>query len=172
MKTTKHNIVTKTQQHTTTVNSKNGKVDYFKALTEMTEFVMPEHERALLFKFRNVFLQVVRKHYFNQMSTGKLPRGSNAALALLNSIDVGLETCHTPGLQDWDAVKHINNTYKSIIMSDTLMSIAQYLYLESFLLYLRDLLTSDLIHMCLSFIEAHEYAQKKVPYYLQSSSVV
>jgi hypothetical protein len=32
-------------------------------------------------------------------------RGSLAAIVLLNSIDVGLETVHTDGLQDWDAVK-------------------------------------------------------------------
>ena len=32
-------------------------------------------------------------------------RGSLAAIVLLDSIDVGLETAHTDGLQDWDSVK-------------------------------------------------------------------
>ena len=31
--------------------------------------------------------------------------GSLAAIVLLDSIDVGLETAHTDGLQDWDSVK-------------------------------------------------------------------
>ena len=33
------------------------------------------------------------------------PRGGIAALVLLNSIDIGMETAHTDGLQDWDAIK-------------------------------------------------------------------
>jgi hypothetical protein len=172
------NLASITRQNTN--NSLNSMIQLERSYTDTTIIGLNSHtwdnipkdeiyeviDRSLLFKCRNVFLQVVRKYYFNQISTGKLPRGSNAALALLNSIDVGLETCHTPGLQDWDAVKHTNSTYQSIIMSDTLSSIMSYLYLESYLVYLRDSHTVDLIHMCLSFIEAHEYAQKKVPYYL------
>jgi len=48
---------------------------------------------------------VLRKCYHRHIEEGRLPRGSRAALALLNSIDVGLEQSNTDGLQDWDAVQ-------------------------------------------------------------------
>jgi hypothetical protein len=58
----------------------------------------------LIKKFRIIFLRVVRLNYMKQVQSGRLPRGSYAAQVLFNSIDVGMATVHTDGLQDWDAV--------------------------------------------------------------------
>eukprot|EP01035_Chromulina_nebulosa_P019309 gene19309-25170_t len=72
----------------------------------------------LIIKFRNVFLNVIRISYWNQISSGRLPRGSNAAMILLNSIDVGLETSHTPGAADEDEEKDVQDyIYKSMAMA-------------------------------------------------------
>ena len=62
-------------------------------------------DQFLITKFRILFLGVLRLNYMKQIKCGRLPRRSRAALILLNSIDVGMATVHTDGLQDWDAVK-------------------------------------------------------------------
>ena len=62
-------------------------------------------DHFLITKFRTLFLGVLRFNYMKQIKCGRLPRESRAALILLNSIDVGMATVHTAGLQDWDAVK-------------------------------------------------------------------
>jgi hypothetical protein len=45
-------------------------------------------DEKLLDAYRAAFLQVVNLSYLRQISEGKLPRGSRAAIALLNSVDV------------------------------------------------------------------------------------
>ena len=62
-------------------------------------------DQFLITKFRILFLGVLRLNYMKQIKCGRLPRRSRAALILLNSIDVGMATVHTDGLQDWDSVK-------------------------------------------------------------------
>ena len=59
----------------------------------------------LIVKIRNVYLQYIRTSYQQQINSGRLPRGSNALLVLLGSIEIGLETVHIPGHQDWEAVE-------------------------------------------------------------------
>ncbi len=63
-----------------------------------------ETKSALMDEIRRAFLNVVRLNYWRQINSGRLPRKSSAALVLLNSIDVALETTNTPGLQDWDHI--------------------------------------------------------------------
>ena len=72
---------------------------------------LPLHYPSLLLNFHHFFhlyrtifrtcILFPRLHFSSISSVS----GSVAAIVLLNSIDVGLETVHTDGLQDWDAVK-------------------------------------------------------------------
>lgn len=58
----------------------------------------------LMCRVRATFLEVVRHIYWEHIREGKIPRDSNAATALLYSVDVGMDTVNTPGLQDWERV--------------------------------------------------------------------
>lgn len=114
-------------------------------------------DEQLVLQFRTVFLQVVRLSYLQQISSGMLPRGSTAALTLLSSVDYGLETAHTPGLQDFDFLKaSLSRSYTNLLLER-----AQSIFHDVVSARL-----ADEIHALLSFIEAHEFAQVKIPYYL------
>lgn len=77
-------------------------------------FARPTMLAELLAHIRRAFLEVVRVSYWRQINSGKLPRKSSAALILLNSIDVALETTDTPGLQDWEVIeKEYRQYFKS-----------------------------------------------------------
>ena len=128
----------------------------------------------LITKFRIVFLEVLRKCYHRHVQQGRLPRGSQAALALLNSIDIGMETVHTDGLQDWDAVQ---NSLKGIDRWTTWNAhlrtfCGRYCHCQegSFVLTLllenQSVRDADKIYILTSFIDAHSYAQQHIPYYL------
>ena len=77
-------------------------------------------------------------------------------MLLLYSIDIGLDTVNTPGLQDWDQL----NRYTNINQRNPRWSAFT----------VRDLFGGDRIEtavfVLLSFIEAHEEAQRKIPFYL------
>jgi len=123
-------------------------------------------DEDLIIKIRNVYLNYVRTNYLMQISSGRLPRGSGASLVLLNSIEVGLETVHVPGHQDWDAVfAHLNAV---TIYDNTYLN-----KLASFSTFLSSLLNSlkvshdyEKIRICTSFILAHTNAMNKIPTYL------
>ena len=127
----------------------------------------------LITKFRIVFLEVLRKCFHRHIHQGRLPRGSQAALVLLNSIDIGLQTVHTDGLQDWDAVQQSIN---SIDRTSELLARAvcwlqkwgcgEGTFLCTVLLENQSILDSNKIYILTSFIYAHTYAQQHIPYYL------
>lgn len=77
-------------------------------------------------------------------------------MLLLYSIDIGLDTVNTPGLQDWDQLSR----YTNINQRNPRFSAFT----------IRDLFGGDRIEtavfVLLSFIEAHEEAQRKIPFYL------
>mmetsp|Transcript_6728 Transcript_6728/g.14764 ORF Transcript_6728/g.14764 Transcript_6728/m.14764 type:complete len:857 (+) Transcript_6728:153-2723(+) len=79
-------------------------------------FQRPLVLNELLTHIRRAFLEVVRVSYWRQINSGKLPRKSSAALILLNSIDVALETTDTPGLQDWDVIE---TSHRALFASQT-----------------------------------------------------
>eukprot|EP01039_Chlorochromonas_danica_P001852 gene1852-2026_t len=181
---------------------------------------------------RRAFLNIVRSRYWQQISSGRLPRKSNAAFTLLNSIDVALEHTSWPGLQDWQYIfrskkqlfkdllsafeenmkrsdyippggataasaalpkafstttalsdspttsalpfSSINSTSFNPIQADgdvyTLMpddrdngpaASAS----DQHDITLRDYRCSQAVYLLMSFIEAHQYAQKKMPFY-------
>ena len=134
---------------------------------------------ALINKFRIIFLGVLRKCYLRQIQVGRLPRGSNAALILLNSIDVGLETVHTDGLQDWDAVKisldAIEGNLKLLNKFDLWISnILDDVWLDALAIKkivqeTRSYLLSNKVYVLTSFVDAHKYAQVNIPFYLGES---
>ncbi|CAK9251174.1 unnamed protein product [Sphagnum jensenii] len=53
---------------------------------------------------RNAFLECVRGYYWSKVYRGLLTRHSTVTRVLLGSVDLGLETVGTPGLQDWDYI--------------------------------------------------------------------
>lgn len=77
-------------------------------------------------------------------------------MLLLYSIDIGLDTVNTPGLQDWDQLSRYTNINQR---NPSWSAFA-----------IRDLFGGDRIEtavfVLLSFIEAHEEAQRKIPFYL------
>ena len=127
----------------------------------------------LITKFRIVFLEVLRKCFHRHIHQGRLPRGSQAALVLLNSIDIGLQTVHTDGLQDWDAVQQSINSIdrNSELLAQAVCWLQQWgcgegTFLCTVLLENQSILDSNKIYILTSFIDAHNYAQQHIPYYL------
>ena len=132
-------------------------------------------DEPLITKFRIVFLEVLRKCYHKHIHQGRLPRGSQAALVLLNSVDIGLQTVHTDGLEDYDAVEQsinsIDRTSEIIAKAvcwlqkgghaKTCISFISTILLENQLI-----LDSNKILILSSFIDAHIYAQHHISHYL------
>ena len=149
---------------------------------------LPEYSSAELTpRVRKAFLEVVRVSYWKQISTGKLPRKSFAALTLLGSIDAALEQCKLEEwLLDWQSIVDSNRflfpqreggmeavtprgitSGRSGIGSDSVhgdLGIVQGSY--NYLHWRQRMRDTQVITILLSFIEAHEYAQQKIPYYL------
>jgi hypothetical protein len=70
------------------------------------KLLTPEKQQEII---NELILEAEETHFRNnlwkQMEEGTLWRNSRTALSLLYSIDVGLDSSHTPGHQDWDALK-------------------------------------------------------------------
>jgi len=144
----------------------------------------------LLVHIRIAFLEMCRSTYWRHIDEGKLPRNSTAAVNLLYSIDVAEDTVNTPGLQDWDTIDFflsrdryawiinlctwIDFLWTSFIFVLTCRFVSHNTrpynskgFLETYFLeYFEWQRSENAVYMLASFIEAHEYAQKKIPYYL------
>ena len=123
----------------------------------------------LLANIRRVFLDVVRVSYWKQIKLGKLPRQSIAARILLSSIDFGLETIHTPGLQDWENIVDDHPFLFPKHESTSIYSRHNW-NLHSDWNYPAKLFFSwqekQLICVLTSFLEAHAHARRQIPHYL------
>eukprot|EP01039_Chlorochromonas_danica_P001449 gene1449-1574_t len=142
--------------------------------------------KEVLCAIRRAFLSVLRVNYWKHIQSGRLPRNSHAARALLNSIDVGMDTIHTPGLQDWDAIcddiSRLTQGEQLPVVDNVALSESGNLIEQNSAqdvqidLYDHDILKSyqdsQLVYMLSSFIEAHEHAQLKIPFYLGESEVI
>mmetsp|Transcript_2893 Transcript_2893/g.4440 ORF Transcript_2893/g.4440 Transcript_2893/m.4440 type:complete len:1037 (-) Transcript_2893:411-3521(-) len=165
----------------------------------------------LLSHIRRAFLEVVRVSYWRQINSGKLPRKSSAALILLNSIDVALETTDTPGLQDWDVIEahyralfqsqtnyrdplnqaahelgafHEDNnstatnerTQRTLKRARSRASIGVYQHesatVGTIAKSLKDYREAQIVYLLTTFIDAHHYAQKRIPYYLGDTETI
>ena len=178
-------------------------------------FARPEIMNDLLTHIRRAFLEVVRVSYWRQINSGKLPRKSSAALILLNSIDVALETTHTPGLQDWDEIethyralwsKQTDSVAESISeaaahgahhaipagsehgtvnvqnmrrRSSTGSNLGSYQGVYNgddkntmIAKSLKDYREAQVVYLLTTFIDAHQYAQKRIPYYLGDTETI
>lgn len=174
-------------------------------------FVRPTIMNELLTHIRRAFLEVVRVSYWRQINSGKLPRKSSAALILLNSIDVALETTDTPGLQDWDVIEahhkdlfeHLKHTPDNIgaaavhagsfhgslpddnssvgstkrqrmkrKRSASTMGVHQAEQTERIAKSLKDYREAQVVYLLTTFIDAHHYAQKRIPYYLGDTETI
>lgn len=179
-------------------------------------FARPHIMEELLTHIRRAFLEVVRVSYWRQINSGKLPRKSSAALILLNSIDVALETTDTPGLQDWDEiVAHHKALFDNLTKNDPVAAAAAHatdhyptdssasaatggasgattprrrasrgsvnMSLQG--VYdadkttliskaLKDYREAQIVYLLTTFIDAHQYAQKRIPYYLGDTETI
>ena len=158
---------------------------------DQTSLERSEINRNLLTRLRITFLEVVRSAYWKQMEEGTLWRNSRTAMSLLYSIDVGLDSSHTPGHQDWDALKsslekidfswvfylitpidliirQIASCYNYIFPNASLVPTKLADLVSDFIEWNQDEFT---IGVLTCFIAAHNYAQLKVPQYLGETEV-
>jgi hypothetical protein len=126
---------------------------------------------AMLTYIRDCFLHVVRTYYWKCVHTGQLSRHSVALQLLLSSVELGLETTHTPGLQDWEFIKRVHSTargwYSDLHLRLPASMRAGGASLLSRLIHTDD----DVVSVLTCFIAAHEYAQERIPVYLGEESV-
>jgi hypothetical protein len=159
-------------------------------VTSQRRSVSARIDAELMKNFRNVFLNVIRKCYWRHIRSGRIPRGSYAAFVLLNSIDVGLDTAHTPDLQDWDAIEpivagSINNTNNAdadgIVGPNPVDPVPNETWcLCTCWCWVCKLLqdrwarnrTTNTWYILTSFIAAHKYAQRKIPLYLGEEAFI
>ena len=131
------------------------------------------HLPQVLEQFREIFLKVVHLSYLQQISDGKLPRGSQAALVLLDSVEHGLDTAHTPGLQDFEDLRsELGEWLSERALNLVLRYCCSCSWAEDLRGRLRRARHTDQVHALLAFVEAHNYAQAKVPYYLGPTTLV
>jgi hypothetical protein len=133
-----------------------------------TTFVTNE---AMLTYIRDCFLHVVRTYYWKCVHTGRVSRHSVALQLLLSSVEVGLETIHTPGLQDWDFIQSIRS-HSDSWFSRFYLGMPKFAQTASSSIMSRLLYTDDVVVSVLTcFISAHEYAQQRIPVYLGEEAV-
>jgi len=121
----------------------------------------------LLKNVREVFVHVVRAHYWEQVESGRLPRESDATLNLLTSTDIALDEVDI-GICDWSHIE------KDLEVSPTILRGMEWLdsalpervkwddYLNAWLIMKR---REDAFYTVTSYILAHEHAQRKIATY-------
>lgn len=140
-----------------------------------------EPNEKLLMHIRIAFLEVLRTAYWKHIEEGKLPRGSSAALLLIGSVDFGYDMAHKTGLQDWEYIlPFLQSPSKILLFLAGWVDYFSY-HVVNFLLSIGinyfpepTELEDDVIewhqgncmYVLASMIEAHEYAQKTILYYL------
>jgi len=112
-------------------------------------------------------VRVVRAHYWEQVSDGRLPRESDATIQLLTSTDCALDEVDQ-GVHDWNHLAGLLEVSPRIL--DTLQSLDA--VLPSSVTWddrLNDLLVmkkqQDAYYILSSYIIAHEHAQRKIATY-------
>ena len=140
-----------------------------------------EIDKPLITKYRIVFYEILRRCYMRHIHEDRLPRGSRAALTLLNSIDIGLESVGTDGFDDWAAVQYnctLIDRWKNVdavnngCMDDYCGAEDGCVRSQGFALCgaLRVVHESNLdankIYILTSFIDAHTYAEGHIALYL------
>jgi len=144
---------------------------FSRSLSSYSEFV---HEDLMAY-IRTIFLQIVRVRYWHHISEGKLPRLSFSAQSLLYSIDVGLDSVYRPYspasdqfTDDWLYIKEtITNDEKLLLstlgfldqITPSCMNMGYFRYRYGWASARKD---KRSVYMLMSFIDAHEHAQKKI----------
>ena len=122
---------------------------------------------ALMARIRRAFLEVVRVSYKHQINSGKLPRNASCVLVLLNSVEAALEHVNTPGMFDWTIIEQ---KYRRYLLTEEEESERGFGMereaRDRFAQQMRDYRDAQVIYLLTSFIEAHNYAQKRIPNYL------
>jgi NhaP-type Na+/H+ or K+/H+ antiporter len=132
----------------------------------------------LLLTMRKVFLEVLRVNYFKQINLEKLPRKSFAAILLLNSIDISLNTTSTSADKLNDLMILVNSHYylKKLYQERDNTTRHQPLtehhdssghnphhshYHNDYSVHLQ-----TAVNVLIAYIEAHEFAQSRIAFYL------
>ena len=112
---------------------------------------------------RAVFLDIVRVEYWRRIANGRLPRFCTATESLLYSIDHALDKVDT-GLGDWDVLKHelelSSCTRCGAGVIERLTSEFSPLRTMADMVYSQN--EEYQVYVLMNFIEAHEYAQRKL----------
>lgn len=129
----------------------------FELMSREEMFIPNEY---LMSHVRNAFLEIVRTYYWKCVNEGSLTRNSSAMRILLTSIDVGFETIHTPGLQDWSFIDGVLKENKFSARLSVVEFFEKLLpFVNAFKLWHAELQVLILTN----FIAAHEMAQRKIP---------
>jgi len=144
-------------------------------------FERPQQLPALMSRIRRAFLEVVRVSYKQQINSGKLPRNATCVLVLLNSVEAALERVDETGMHDWEMIERKYQSYfvaekDRFFFPETLASPREREFSrvppvdttaqDHLSRLVQDFRDAQVIYLLTSFIDAHHYAQKRIPYYL------
>jgi NhaP-type Na+/H+ or K+/H+ antiporter len=133
----------------------------------LTQLANAELDQPMMANVRQVFLHVVKSRYWEQIHEGTLPGDSDAAIALLTSVDVALDYSDTH-LADWeklaDSCEVPAYAVALLVWLDSFLPswIEADNWLQDWLVYSRKE-TAYYIVSC--FTDAHRHAQKTIATY-------
>lgn len=109
---------------------------------------------------REILLKLVRAAYHDLVDQGRLPRSSESATRLLNSIGDALETPQQP-LRDWDGLHLERRSFYLLFLASAEGWLSGLTFWSGFHYHLL-LKEQERYYMAVSFIEAHKQAQQKL----------
>lgn len=129
---------------------------------------------TLMKHLRDTFLEVVRTYYWKAVRMGKLERNLYATRVLVASVDHGLELTEEDGLKDWDFLASVLETDNPERLCGLVKAkhyivrrvTRPYTDVPPFWLEERKIL------MLTTFIDAHLYAQRKIPRHVGNHDTV
>ncbi len=127
---------------------------------------------ALMDNVRSAFLECVRAYYWTQVHKGIFKRYSYVIRTLVASVDLGLETTGTPGLQDWDYIARMIMR-KNIAIFDMNIVNTAFTFLQRKVPRVRryqQRQVENVSNILTTFIAAHKHAQIKIPHYFGPTS--
>jgi len=118
--------------------------------------------------YREAYLQVIRKYYWDAIEEGVLPRNTSVATVLLHSVDEALDSIND-GFSDWEAIRSCSDMQPpgfftrlmGGLSSGTLGWLIPYLRR----VFLEENRAGRRVVMALTFQQAHRRAQEEVPHH-------
>lgn len=141
--------------------------DYMKNTLSMRASHSMMIDRDLIRYIRHTFLDVVRARYEDSVHHGRIGTSSSASKLLLHCVDMGYDDVDTH-LSDWDAIVNSLRPNNTIVrLCQALDDFFFYFNLYPGLLSRHDAYYERIaIYVLTNFIDAHEYAQSKISFFL------